>query len=63
MPNVSGPAEEFESDEACPLVGAPFEQVDSGDFGPRLAFPVSEGPGARTTRTIRLGSAAPSSGT
>ena len=34
------------SDAAGPIVAATFEQVDGGNFGPRHAFSVSEGPRA-----------------
>ena len=44
-----GTAEEHQSNAACPLLGATFEQVDDGALGPGLAFPVSEGHGPRTT--------------
>ncbi|MEA2826965.1 MAG: hypothetical protein QOG43_1404 [Actinomycetota bacterium] len=44
--NGSGTAEQLVSDAASPNVAAVFEQVDGSNFGPRHAFPVSEGPRA-----------------
>ena len=40
---------------ACPLVGATFEQVDGGDLGPRLTFPVHEGPWASHESNDQVG--------